>query len=378
MNRKNQFFPSIVFHPGETLAEKLDELNMGRNEFAIRTDKPEKTIIAVIKGESSITPDMAIRFEHVLKIPAYFWLKRQADYDEYIIRERRRSELENTIEWAMRFPLSAMIKNQWIPDCTNKVEKTGALLDFFELSNHIAWEKYYLQQASASNFRISLASAKDPYAISAWLRRGEIQSLDIQVKSFSAETFKSILPTIKKLMYEEPPHYFKKMQELCSGAGVRLVYTPCLPKVPASGSTRWYKGNPLIQMTGRYNRNDSFWFSFFHEAGHILLHNKYDIFLEKVEYTGIAPDKAPDKAPEKEKEADDFAIKWTLSKAQEKEIIASYLQSTSLSETVAVYSRKFETNPAIIVGRLQHVGVIGHGVGNEYLSVVELEDDHLI
>jgi len=170
MNRKNQFFPSIVFHPGETLAEKLDELNMGRNEFAIRTDKPEKTILAVIKGESSITPDMAIRFEHVLKIPAYFWLKRQADYDEYIIRERRRSELENTIEWAMRFPLSAMIKNNWIPDCNNKVEKTGALLDFFELSNHIAWEKYYLQQASASNFRLSLASAKDPYAISAWLR----------------------------------------------------------------------------------------------------------------------------------------------------------------------------------------------------------------
>lgn len=366
MNRKNQFFPSIVFHPGVTLAEKLEELNMGRNEFAIRTDKPEKTILAVIKGDSSITPDMAIRFEHVLKIPAYFWLKRQADYDEYIIRERRRAELENTIDWAMRFPLSAMIRNQWIPECVNKVEKTGALLDFFGLSNHVAWEKYYLLQASASNFRISLASAKDPYAISAWLRRGEIQSLDITVKPFSAETFKSILPAIRKLMYEEPPHYFERMQELCTSAGVRLVYTPCLPKVPDSGSTRWYKGNPLIQMTGRYSRNDSFWFSFFHEAGHILLHNKYDIFLEKVEYAS--------KAPDKEREADDFAIRWTLSKSQEKETIASYLQSQSLSETVAVYSRKFETNPAIIVGRLQHVGVIGHGVGNEFLSMVELED----
>lgn len=366
MNQNNQFFPQIVFHPGETLAEKLEELNMGRNEFAIRTDKPEKTILAVIKGESSITPEMAVRFEHVLKIPAYFWLKSQSEYDEFIIRERRKAELEKTIEWAMRFPLSFMIKNQWLPECAGKVEKTGALLDFFGLSNHVAWEKYYLQQASASNFRLSLASAKDPYAISAWLRRGELQSQDLSAKTFSAETFKSILLTIKKLMYEEPPHYFKKLQELCSSAGVKLVYTPCLPKVPACGSTRWYKGNPLIQMTGRYHRNDSFWFSFFHEAGHILLHNKYDVFLEKVE--------CDSKAPEKEKAADDFAIKWTLTKIQEKEAIASYLQSQSLAETVAVYAKKFETNPAIIIGRLQHVGVIGHGVGNQYLSEVELEE----
>lgn len=365
MNLKNQFSPQIAFHPGETLAEKLEELNMGRNEFAIRTDKPEKTILAVIKGDSSITPDMAVRFEHVLKIPAHFWLKRQSEYDEYVIRERRRTELEKTIEWAMRFPLSTMIKNQWLPTCESREEKTGALLDFFGLSNHIAWEKYYLQQASASNFRLSLASSKDPYAISAWLRRGELQAMELQAKTFSAEAFKGVLTSIKKLMYEEPPTYFKQLQDICASAGVKLVFTPCLPKVPACGSTRWHKGNPLIQMTGRYHRNDSFWFSFFHEAGHILLHNKYDVFLEKVEYDG--------KAADKEKEADDFAVKWTLTKAQEKAIVTSYLQTKSLDETVHIFARKFETNPSIIVGRLQHNGVIGHGIGNHFISEVALE-----
>lgn len=215
----------------------------------------------------------------------------------------------------MRFPLSTMIKNQWLPSWESKEEKTGALLDFFGLSNHIAWEKYYLQQASASNFRLSLASSKDPYAISAWLRRGELQAMELQAKTFSAEAFKGVLTSIKKLMYEEPPTYFKRLQDLCASAGVKLLYTPCLPKVPACGSTRWYKGNPLIQMTGRYHRNDRFWFSFFHEAGHILLHNKYDVFLEKVEYDG--------KAADKEKEADDFAVKWTLTKVQERAIVAA-------------------------------------------------------
>lgn len=79
----NQFKPDIVFHPGETLSEKLEELKMGPKEFAIRTGKPEKTIIAILKGDSSITSEMAVLFESVLKVPADFWLKKQFRFDEY-------------------------------------------------------------------------------------------------------------------------------------------------------------------------------------------------------------------------------------------------------------------------------------------------------
>jgi HTH-type transcriptional regulator/antitoxin HigA len=83
----NQYIPQVAFHPGETLSEKLDELGMGPKEFAVRTGKPEKTIIAIIKGKSSITAEMAVQFEHVLKIPAHFWLNMQRNYDEFVARE---------------------------------------------------------------------------------------------------------------------------------------------------------------------------------------------------------------------------------------------------------------------------------------------------
>lgn len=88
MTKKNEFILDIAFHPGEILAEKLEEINMGPKEFSIRTGKPEKTIIAVLKGESAITPDMAASFENVLKIPVGFWLKRQYRYDEYIVHQK--------------------------------------------------------------------------------------------------------------------------------------------------------------------------------------------------------------------------------------------------------------------------------------------------
>ena len=82
----NQYLPPIVFHPGETLEEKLEELGMGPKEFALRSNKPEKTIIQVIKGKSPITPDLAVQFENILKIPAHCWLNMQQHYDAFHAR----------------------------------------------------------------------------------------------------------------------------------------------------------------------------------------------------------------------------------------------------------------------------------------------------
>lgn len=86
----NLYYPPIVFHPGETLAEKLEELGMGPKEFALRTGKSEKTVIAILQGKSSITPEMAVQFEQVLQIPARFWLSMQHSYDEFLLRGGRK------------------------------------------------------------------------------------------------------------------------------------------------------------------------------------------------------------------------------------------------------------------------------------------------
>ena len=115
MAKQNQYFPQSRPHPGETLAEKLEEMEMGPKEFALRTGKPEKTIIAVLKGESSITPDMAVQFENVTKIPANFWMNHQRGYDEYMAREKRKAAIDAAVSWAKQFPLADMIKKGWLP-----------------------------------------------------------------------------------------------------------------------------------------------------------------------------------------------------------------------------------------------------------------------
>ena len=197
MAKQNQYFPQSVPHPGETLAEKLEEMEMGPKEFALRTGKPEKTIIEVLKGKSSITPDMAVQFENVTKIPAHFWMNHQRGYDEYMAREKRKAAIDAAVSWSKQFPLADMIKKGWLPPVSTIQEKTMEMLAFFGFSNHTAWEDYYFNQQLKVAFRISLAQTKEPYAISAWLRKGELQAAELEANDYSEKKFKEALPQIK-------------------------------------------------------------------------------------------------------------------------------------------------------------------------------------
>ena len=84
----NQYRPDVVFHPATTLKEKLGEMGMSIKEFALRTGDPEQTIIAVLKEERSVTPEMAILFEKVTQIPAKFWINKQARYNKYVAHKK--------------------------------------------------------------------------------------------------------------------------------------------------------------------------------------------------------------------------------------------------------------------------------------------------
>lgn len=357
----NQYTPLSVSHPGETLREKLDELGMGSKEFAIRTGKPEKTISQVLNGNSSITPDMAIQFENVLRIPARFWLQRQYHYDEALARQKHERDLEQAQDWAREFPYSQMAKLGWVPPATNIYDKVSALFNFFGIALVSAWEDFFINAKLKTTFRISLASTKTPYALSAWLRKGEIQAEQLPAPEFSEKKLKAALPLLKQVMAEHPSDFFQQAQEICLDAGVKVVLTPCLPKAPINGAARWIQEHPLIQLSCRYKRHDIFWFSFFHELGHILLHGTKEVFLEDIEYSG--------RDLQKEQEADEFAVQWTLPLEQEA-ILRDALPVED--EQLLAFAKAWNTHPGILVGRLQYRNLIPHNGLTHFIEKIEL------
>lgn len=352
----------LVPHPGEDLQEWLDERHMSIKEFAIKSGKPEKTIIAVTKGHSSITPDMAIAFEMVSGVPASYWLNRQRGYDEFEARKKRESVLHIASDWARQFPYSAMTKLGWVPDTRSSTERAQNLLLFFGLTSPEAWENYYLRSTLPTAFRISLKHSHNPAAISAWLRKGESDAGDLHCAEFDKVKLRAALPWFKGLMANPPKDWFIQLQEACLECGVKLVHTPCLPKAPVNGAVRHVGSAALIQISGRQNRYDIFWFTFFHEVGHLLLHGTKDIFIDGDEVGNVGG------VADKEREADDFAVRWTLSVEEEEQLMSTVKIEQGYLNRI---SRKLGTHPSIIVGRMHHTGRLHPSRGRDFLKTLE-------
>lgn len=333
-------------HPGKLLADRLIGMGMSIKEFAVRTSKPEKTIIAVMKGDSSITPDMAVAFENVTMTPADIWMNAQRLYDEHQARLRREETMRLSEGWMMKFPVDEMVEKGWTGRFQSVEEKVDGLFSFFGISTEKAWWDYYLNQGLKIAFSISLSNIKNPYAVSAWLRYGELKASGVKLDSlYSDKRLREYLPLMKAVMANERDGWYEELQELCGNVGIKLIYVPCLKDVPVTGVTRWINDVPVIQLSDKYKRYDEFWRLFFHEVGHILLHGKKDIFVEGIECCDM----------NKEREAEKFSDDRILPKADERRILS---RGDFSPESICEMAEFMGTHPSVIVGRLQQRGVI--------------------
>jgi len=360
----NTYYPETVTHPGVILEEALEEKGMGSKEFSVRTGKPEQTISKILQEKGNITPEMAVLFEKVLQIPASFWIESQRRYDECIARHSFEEEVNNpnSLAWARHFPYNEMAKKGWVKDTKKPKERVMELLDYFAVSSFQAWESYYLENKLKVIFRAKIKNNNYAHGLTAWLRHGQIQARQIDAPKYSKNTFRKALIDIKKLVKTQPEDFFSILQTECLKAGVIVIHSPALKGIPVHGATRWYQNTPVIQMTGRYKRNDIFWFTFFHEAGHILKHGKKYISLENIDYEGIDR--------ENEKEADEFSANHLLSRKAEKQLLK---QEKITSQIIEEFAQVYSTHPAIVVGRLQHLKIIPFNTSfNKYFVKIEL------
>jgi HTH-type transcriptional regulator/antitoxin HigA len=352
---------SLLSPPGDTIQEHIDHIGMSQAELAERMGRPKEKINDIIKGREPVTTSTAFQLEKVLGIPASFWLNREKTYRKELYELQQQEVHEKEKDWLSGFPIHIMRKFGWLPNTNEKHVLVDSMLKFFGLASPSEWEYIYVKAKVSVAFRVSLAHTQSPHAISAWLRRGEIQAKEIEIAEFDKKKFKDALTEIKELAFLMPDDFIYQLQSICARCGVALVFTQNLPKAPISGATRWFLSKPLIQLSGRFKTNDHFWFTFFHEAAHIILHGKKDIFLENVEGTEIDQGK--------EEEANTFAAKFLIEDKDWKEITSNL---PLMPFQIERYAQKLRVAPGIIVGRLQHEDLVSKSSGNELKTKIEL------
>lgn len=339
------FEPDYVVIPGETLLETIETLGISQSELAKRTGRPLKTINGIIKGNVAITHDTALQLEKVLGIPASFWINLESNYRQALAKQKEEEELEQKIEWLDKFPINDIAKLGYIEKNENKIEQLKNLFKFFGVASISSWEEIWKSNIA---FRKSEAYHTDYYAVASWIRIVELEAQKIQCNPYDRNLFIRALDEIRSLTLEtEPSVFIPKLREICATAGVAVVFVPELPRCRVSGVTKWMgPEKAVIGLSLRYKSNDHLWFTFFHEAGHIILHGKKIMFLEGInDKTYI----------QKEKEADTFASNKLIPKSKYHEFINNGQFSYA---KVLDFSREIGIAPGIVVGRLQHDRII--------------------
>ena len=340
---RNQYQPDTVTAPGFFIQEKLDELGMTQTDLASRIGRTKKTVNEIITGKAPIEPETALQLERVLGIPARFWNNAERQYRDHLVRQEERARLAQQIERLQRFPVREMCKRGWLPKRTGPIETLSDLLTFFGVASFEALDQIDLQTCAA--FRQSAIHRVDPGAVLAWLRKGELEARALACRPFQKENFRTALARIRELTLRPVAEAIPETVRLCAESGVAVVIVPELPGTCAFGATRWLTPErALIQLNARRKTDDQLWFTFFHEAGHILLHPKKDIFIE-----------LEDTIDSREDEANRFAADQLIPPATWMLLRQMKLRSAA---DIQLFARKYRVSQGILVGRMQREKLI--------------------
>lgn len=340
------YAPDYAVPPGETLAEVLEARDMSQAELARRTGLSAKHINVILKGSASITADTALKFERVLNIPARVWNALEANYQGHISRLDESRDLEDQIGWASRELIKELVDRVGIKQVGDRVQQLREVLGFFGVASVDAWNTIWNESAPLSAYRLAKHPG-DPVALAAWMRIGEIRAAEVETEPFDREAFREVLDSVKSLTNIADPHeWLPKLEEMCRQVGVVVIIEKELPKARVNGVARWLTPNKaLIQLSARYLRDDVLWFTFFHEAAHLLLHGKKagprDVpttFIDTKDSKGRAED-----------EANRFAADLLIPPEYGERL----LQVSSLDD-VRSLAKDLGISPGIIVGRLHH------------------------
>lgn len=334
--------PAYATPPGDTLLETINALGMSQVELESRTGINKKTINRIIKGKEPITQKTALAFEKVLKVPAHFWLNLDNRYRQHLARQAEAATMSAHAEWGKLFPYSQMVKVGFVPAASAIGEKIARLLEYYGVSNPQSWRETYGGMKTELSYRKTAKSTDKLGALSAWLRQGEIEVDAVSCAEFDEAAFIKALERIRTFTTEEPKVFLPKMKQLCADAGVVYLLVTELPGLGISGVMRWYRGKPLIQQSLLFKSNDHFWFTFFHEAKHVLQKRKKDIFLEGAN--------AEHEDHKREEEANRFAGNVLIPDAEwERFVVAETERGLAAIRT---FANRIKIHPGIVAGRM--------------------------
>ena len=345
------FRPNWASPPGETIRAVLHAKGVSVDAFRLDIGLDKSQTEALLAGVLPVTPAIAENLARSVGSTAQFWLERQKQY-RVSLDELAAAEPE-LLEWVSAFPVKKMIDSGWLPKPYSKGDAAFELLDYFDVESVDEWRNKYPARLGLAKFRTSEVFQNHFPTTSAWIRRGELLAENIDCSKWSREGFRACLQELKPLSrIEDPVKFLPVVQGECARHGVAVVVTRTLPGCAASGATVILgEDKAMLLLSARFLSDDQLWFSFFHEAGHLILHgNKSHI------------ERAENSTSKQEIEANKFAEEIIM-----EPVGMAALETIRISPfAIARLARQCNVSTGVIIGQLQHHGRISPKLFNRF------------
>jgi hypothetical protein len=267
--------------------------------------------------------------------------------------------------WSRLFPLEDMRRLRFsLPEGCTDVE---ALLRFFGVRSVEGWQTAW--RAAPVAYRQTQVFEARQEAMAAWVREAEINASEVPLADFDEGLLRSSLDELRRLTRERVEVALDKAQQICSRAGVALVMVPELPGTRLSGCARWLSDtHALVGLTTRYKKDDQLWFTFFHEIGHILLHREWQSFVVDNAADFVSDGVVDPEMAKYEEEANRFAADTLIPPIALGELVR---RKKFTNQAIHDFAEAIGVGPSVVVGRLQHDGVLDWHQGNTLKQTVD-------
>lgn len=267
--------------PGFYLRIVLANIAMSQAQLALRAGLSTKHVNQLAQGLAPLSPDTALLFERATGVASRVWNGLEARYQEHLAQERSLEELEQHTTWLTRFPLQRLRECGHLTTEDGTATQVAQVLHFFRVASPATYEKVWSAPV-ASGFRRANHLPIDHYATATWLRLAELEAQTLTLREFNSKIFAAALPALRSLTLErDDATALRQLQEHCAELGVAVVFVAEVTGARTVGAARWLdSGHPMIVLSGRYKYADIFWFCFFHEAAHLVLHGKRETYID--------------------------------------------------------------------------------------------------
>jgi len=358
----NERTPAEVFPPGEFIREEIEARGWSQIDLAEILGRPPRLISELIAGKRAVTPETAKGLGAAFGTGAQFWMNLESAYQLSRVRTDDHDIIARRAKIYEKAPVKEMIRRNWIEPTESAEVLEKRVCDFFGIQTI---DEPFSMVAHAA--RMSLSKAALTSEQHAWLCRVRQVARCVRVSSYSRSKIDDLLPRLRALVVD--PAEARHVPNLLAEAGIRFLIVEALAQTKIDGACLWLdRHSPVVALTTRFDRVDSFWFTLMHELAHVKNSDGMESALIDVDLIDGDHERSLQKSPV-ERQADEFAAEFLVPKSDLDDFVARVKPLYS-KQRIRAFAARIHVHPGVVVGQLQYRRCISYSHSREMLAKV--------